>query len=145
MTVLGYFLSIQLVFFQFYMGNSLCTYNVELVSHCGLDERNCHGSASCCKGFDEYCRWTRSSCVKVSCPHLWYYKKKRKKKNKTNAVRDKQPTWKTQIALNSILTHVRFFSSVTNSFTTINSSWKMEVLNTAKKNLSKVEKVTAPI
>lgn len=33
----------------------------------------------------------------------------RKKKKKPNAVRDKQPTWKTQIALNSILTHVRFF------------------------------------
>lgn len=37
------------------------------------------------------------------------------------------------------------FSSVTNTIITINYSWKMEVLNIAKKNPPEVEKVTPPI
>lgn len=49
-----------------------------------------------------------------------------------------------QMDLNSILTPVRIFP-VMNSIATINSSWKIEVLNTVKKNPSAVEKVTAPI
>lgn len=63
---------------------------------------------------------------------------------KISPMRNKQSTWKTQMDLNSILASVRIFP-VMNSIATINSSWKIEVLNTVKKSPSTVEKVTTPI
>lgn len=63
-----------------------------------------------------------------------------------NPTRNKKSTCKMQIALNSRMapTHVRI-SPVMNSIATMTSSWKMEVLNTVKKNPPTAEKVTAPI
>lgn len=119
--------------------NPLFTYCIELVSPCGMDQRNCHGSASCCKGFYGYFWWTRCPVLKYHA-HIFDITWRRKR----NPIRNKQSTWKTQIALNRVLTHVRIFP-VMNSIATLNSSWKMEVSNTVKKNPSTAGKVTAPI
>lgn len=117
----------------------MLTYYIELLSHSGIDKRNCRGSTSCCKVFVDTFDGLDVPVLKYhACIFDITWRKK------TNPMRNKELTWKTQIALNSAPTHVRIFP-VTNSIATINSSWKVEVLNTVKENPSTVEKVTAPI
>lgn len=102
MTVLGYFLSIQLVFFQFYVTHCLHI-TLKLLDTVVWIKEITTAQQVAVKVF-------MNTLDGLGAPVLKYHAHIFSITTTTNSIRNKQ-TWKTQKGLNSILTHIRIFLS----------------------------------